>query len=32
MSEEVKTQEERLKEIFETNHFNYKMKDIYLVF
>ena len=32
MSEEVKTQEERLTEIFETNHFNYKMKDIYLVF
>ena len=28
----VMSQEERLKEIFESNHFNYKMKDIYLVF
>ena len=30
--EKVMSQEERLKEIYENNHFNYKMKDIYLVF
>ena len=26
------SQEDRLKEIYESNHFNYKMKDVYLVF
>ena len=30
--EKIKTQEERLKEIYENNNFNYKMKDIYLVY